>query len=176
MTRPRVILGPSGAYLVRAATRGKEPLLAPAWAARLLVATTAYFRHALAFRLYAYVVLPDAFEAVIQPAAGGAKPANISRIMMEIKGSFAHWYNVRLGRRGSVWEKRFRDRLLLSTEEIRAAAIEVHVRPALEGLVRDPTSYPYSSFASGRGAVKVVDKLPVRAGGLPVEVSARRAG
>ena len=175
MTRPRVILGPSGAYLVRAATRGREPLLAPAWAAELLVATTAYFRHALAFRLYAYVVLPDAFEAVIQPATRGAAPANISRIMMEIKGSFAHWYNVRLGRRGSVWEKRFRDRLLLSIEEIRAAAVEVHLRPALEGLVRDPTSYPYSSLCSGPGAVKVVDKLPVRTGGLPVEVSARRA-
>ena len=115
-------------------------------------------------------MLPNAFEAVIQPAG-----PNISRIMMEIKGSFAHWYNVRLGRRGSVWEKRFGDRLLLSTEEIRAAAVEVHLRPALEGLVRDPTSYPYSSLCSGPGAVKVVDKLPVRTGGLPIEVSARRA-
>ena len=71
MTRPRVILGPSGAYLVRAVTRRKEPLLAPAWAAELLVATVAYFRHALAFRLYAYVVLPDVFEAVIQPSTAG---------------------------------------------------------------------------------------------------------
>ena len=177
MTRPRVILGPSGAYFVRAVTRRREPFLAPEWAAELLVATVAYFRHALGFRLYGYVVLPDAFEAVIQPAArGGPLSANISRIMMEIKGSFAHWHNARLGRTGSVWEKRFRDRLLLSTEEIRAAAMEVHLRPVTEGLASSLTGYPYSGFAAGRNAVRVLDKLPVRSGGLPVEVPARRAG
>jgi hypothetical protein len=136
-----------------------------------------YFRHALAFRLYAYVVLPDAFEAVIRPSVEGETSANISRIMMEVKGSFAHWYNVRLGRRGSVWEKRFRDRLLLSVDEIRAAAAEVHLRPLAEGLATDPGRYPYSGLGAGRGSVRLLDRLPVREGALPVEVRAcLRAG
>jgi hypothetical protein len=180
MTRPRVILGPSGAYFVRAVTKDRRPILGStagmaSWPAELLVATTLYFRHALAFRLYAYVVLPDAFEAVIRPPAEGAAPANISRIMMEIKGSFAHWYNVRLGRRGSVWEKRFRDRLLLSTDEIRAAEAEVHLRPLAEGLVTDAVRYPYSGLGSGSGAMRLLDRLPVREGALPGEVRAHRS-
>ena len=49
MTRPRVILGPSGAYWVRAGTRCSLPLLAKPWAADLLVATLAYFRLCLGF-------------------------------------------------------------------------------------------------------------------------------
>ena len=176
MTRARVILGPSGAYLVRAVTKDGQPILGAAWAAELLVATTMYFRHALAFKLYAYVVLPDAFEAVIRPAVEGAAAANISRIMMEIMGSFAHWYNVRLGRKGSVWEKRFRDRLLLSIDEIHAAEAEVHLRPLAKGLVTDPFCYPYSGLGAGRGSVRLLDRLPVREGALPVEVHARKAG
>jgi hypothetical protein len=199
LTRRRVILGPSGAYWVRAGTRSRLPVLAAPWAAELLVATVAYFRAALAFRLYAWTVLPDALEAVIQPsapasgrlvggggsvgstAAGGGDavsappPANISKVMMEIKGSFAYWYNRRLGRRGNVWEKRFKDRILLTAEEIRAAALAVHSRPASLGLAESPELYPYYGLSRGGNPVALIDPLPVKCGGLPVRLPARRS-
>ena len=192
MTKPRVILGPSGAYWVRAETRSSLPLFATPWAADFLVATLAYFRGALGFRLYAYAVLPKALEAVIQPATsasvwGDFSPpgsrgsgATISKIMMEVKGSFAYWYNRRLDRRGSVWEKRFRDRVLLSAEDIRTCALEVHSRPTSLGLTERPEEYPYSGLVAGRNPVQVVDHLPVRRGGVPVSLTdmrrARKAG
>jgi hypothetical protein len=143
------------------------------------VATLAYFRRALGFRLYAYAVLPGALEAVIQPGhgegqggttdlAGGSKgPATISKIMMEIKGSFAHWHNRRHRRRGSVWEKRFRDELLLSAEEIRAAVMVVHQRPVALGLAERPELYRYSGLSAGRNPIALIDALPVRVGDLP---------
>ncbi len=195
MTRPRVILGPSGAYWVRAETRDQMALLGAPWKADLLVATLAYFRHALMFRLYAYAVLPKALLAVIQPAAppvqddlvpavgphasGSAGPAisaDISKIMMNIKGSFAYWCNRRLRRRGSVWKKRFRDRVLLSAEEIRTAALEVHSRPAALGLSERPELFRYSGLTVGRNPVQLLDPLPVRRGGMPVPISMREAG
>ena len=182
MTRPRVILGPSGAYWVRAETRDRMALLGAPWKADLLVATLAYFRHALRFRLYAYAVLPKALLAVIQPAAAApllgdsARCADISKIMMNVKGSFAYWYNRRLRRRGSVWKKRFRDRVLLSAEEIRTAALEVHSRPAALGLSERPELFRYSGLTVGRNPVQVLDPLPVRRGGMPVPISMREAG
>ena len=160
MTRPRVILGPSGAYRVRARTRDGLPVLATPWAADLLVATVAYFRQCLGFRLYGYAVLPDAFEAVIQPCGtgpgddfsppGARRGATISKIMMNVKGAFAYWYNRRLGRRGSVWEKRFGDTPLLSAEEIRAAVLAVHSGPVALGLADSPVEYRWSGLAAAR--------------------------
>jgi hypothetical protein len=188
MTRPRVILGPSGAYLVRAETKGGRPILASPSAAELLVTTLAYFRQALSFRLYAYAVLPDALEAVIQPEApspawgdfsppgGDRKVANISKIMMDVKGSFAYWYNRRAGRRGSVWEKRFKDVILLSTEEIRAGVLKVHSRPVVLRLSERPEDFPYSGLTAGRNPVKLLDALPVKLGNMPVPVKLRRTG
>ncbi len=196
MTRPRVILGPSGAYWVRAETCDRMTLLGAPWKADLLVATLAYFRHALMFRLYAYAVLPKALEAVIQPAAaaplfgdsvpsdgplasgsaGPVRSADISKIMMNIKGSFAYWCNRRLRRRGSVWKKRFSDRLLLSAEEIRAATLQVHSRPAALGLSERPELFRYSGLTVGRNPVQLLDPLPVRRGGMPVPISMREAG
>ena len=101
MTRPRIVLGPNGAYWVTAdAARGLPVFQAP-WAADLLIVTLAYFRQALGFRLYAYSVMPTSFEAVIQPGdaravhrtSAGKKdgPLTISKIMMEVKGSFGPW-------------------------------------------------------------------------------------
>lgn len=186
MTRPRVILGPSGAYLVRAETKGGKPLLAAPWAAEFLVTTLAYFRQALSFRLYAYAVLPSALEAVIQPEPAAPawgefdpsgprkKVANISKIMMDVKGSFAYWYNRRAGRRGSVWEKRFKDHLLLTTEEIRAGVLKVHSRPVALRLSEKPEDFRYSGLTAGRNPLRLLDTLPVRLGDMPVPVKLRR--
>ncbi|MHC4250000.1 MAG: transposase [Planctomycetota bacterium] len=185
MTKPRVILGPSGAYRVRAETISGLPVLATPWTADLLVATVAYFRQALGFRLYGYAVLPSAFDAVIQPcgsgpgsgfaAPGARRGATISKIMMNVKGAFAYWYNRRLGRRGSVWEKRFADTPLLSAEEIRGAVLAVHAGPVALGLADAPQDYRWSGLAAARNPVRLIDPLPVRTGDTPVEIGAARA-
>ena len=91
---------------------------------------------------------------------------------MEVKGSFAHWYNRRVGRTGSVWEKRFKDRTLLHAEEIRDAANSVHAAPVLLGLADRPDLYPYSGVSANRSPVRVLDSLPVLLGSLPVAVKA----
>jgi hypothetical protein len=182
MTRPRIVLGPNGAYWVTADAARGMPLFRAPWAAELLIVTLSYFRQALNFKLYAYTVLPTTFEAVIQPGdakvlhgSGGNKkevPLTISKIMMEVKGSFAHWYNRRVGRTGSVWEKRFKDRTLLNAEEIKAATIAVHGSPVLLGLADRPDLYPYSGLSSARNPIRMLDALPVREGGVPVAVRA----
>jgi len=182
MTRPRIVLGPNGAYWVTAdAARGMPVFQAP-WAAELLIVTLAYFRQALGFKLYAYCVLPSSFEAVIQPGdarvvhgSGENKkegPLTISKIMMELKGSFAHWYNRRIGRTGSVWEKRFKDRTLLNAQEIQAAAVMVHASPVILGLADKPELYPHSGLSAPRNPIRTLDTLAVRAGEVPVAVKA----
>jgi hypothetical protein len=186
VTRPRIILGPSGAYWVKAETHKGRPFLGARWSAELLVTTFAYFHRALGFRLYAYAVLPTWFEAVIQPGDGGgprgsdfnprrAAPPTISKILMEIKGSFAHWYNRRLCRSGSVWEKRFRDRVLLTAEEIREASLAVHSQPTIMGMTEAPQDYPFCGLGAAKHPLKLVDPLPVRYGSLPAQVGSRAA-
>jgi hypothetical protein len=170
---------------VSARTRSSFPVLATPWAADLLVATVAYFRLCLGFRLYGYAVLPGAFDAVIQPCAAGPandfapagarRGATISKIMMNVKGAFAYWYNRRLGRRGSVWEKRFADTPLLTAEEIRAAVLAVHAGPVALGLADSPADYRWSGLAAAKNPVRLIDPLPVRTGDMPVAVG-RTAG
>ncbi len=95
---------------------------------------------------------------------------------MDVKGSFAYWYNRRMGRRGSVWEKRFKDVILLSTEEIRAGVLKVHSRPVTLRLSERPEDFPYSGLTAGRNPVKLLDALPVKLGNMPVPVKLRRTG
>jgi hypothetical protein len=169
---------------VQAETSKGLPLLRARWSAELLTVTFAYFRQAMGFRMYAYAVLPHGFEAVIQPdpttRARGMRdddegmPA-ISKIMMEIKGSFAHWYNRKLGRSGSVWEKRFQDRILLSAEEIRAATLKVHAAPIALGLADRIENYPFTGLTSARNPIRALDKLPVSRGSLPAAVAVEAA-
>lgn len=159
----------NGIFWIRARTRsGLRPLGSP-WAAELLASTIAYFRAALGFRLHAYSILPESLEAVL----GLSGRANLSKIMMEVKGSFAHWYNRRLDRAGSLWERRFESEPLLSAEDIRTRVRRVHGLPLRAGLEDIPGSYPYFGGSRERVPRCPLDPLPVLAGELPVEVQGR---
>jgi len=154
-----------GAYIVTARVAGGKRLLGHDWAARFLMFTLVYFRHALSFRLFGFVILPDHFHAVIQPS----QYATISKIMMKIKGTYAHRYNKLAGRSGRFWDPRFLDEILQDAAEIGEKLEDMHMNPVRLGLAPHPGSYPYSSygFLFRAARVEIVDDLRKGVRGVP---------
>ncbi|WP_373000595.1 transposase [Lutispora sp.] len=67
--------------------------------------TMQFYKYYLDYKIYAFVIMPNHFHAIIQPGA----EFNISVIMNKIKGNFGNKYNRIVGKTGKVWQSRFYD-------------------------------------------------------------------
>ncbi|MFQ5925995.1 MAG: transposase [Terriglobia bacterium] len=119
-----------------------------------------------AFRLYAYVLMPDHFHLVVRPSDG-----DISELMKKIKSLTARKIvaclkgankarklsslrKVTTGRRRhtfQVWQDGFHTVELWSGWMIRKKIDYIHANPLRKGLVRSAKDYPWSSFSAYHG-------------------------
>ncbi|MFV0337994.1 MAG: transposase, partial [Chthoniobacterales bacterium] len=73
---------------------------------------------------------------------------NLSRYMQELKQRFTMWYNPREGRRGTLWEDRFKSVLVEGSDEaLTAMAAYIELNPVRAGLVKDPKDYRWCGYA-----------------------------
>lgn len=88
---------------------------------------------------------------------------DLSEFMRELKWRFSRWYNGVSGRRGTLWEERFRSVLLegrgaAGTIEgevgaLRAIAAYIDLNPVRAGLVRRACDYRFSGWGAARRGV-----------------------
>ncbi len=57
--------------------------------------------HLESYRLDAWVIMPNHFHSLLEPAIGAA---SLSKIMQQWKGASARHINAALGRRGTLWQ------------------------------------------------------------------------
>lgn len=97
-----------------------------------------------------------------------ARMWDISYFMKMLKQRFTQWYNARTGRKGTLWEERFRSVLVEGQGRATAVvAAYIDLNPVRAGLVGDPTDYPwcgyaeasYGSEAAARGIQRVARVL-----------------
>ena len=79
----------------------------------------------------------------------------VSAFMKLLKQRFSVWYNRSHGRRGTLWEERFRS---VAVEEsagaVRMMAAYIELNPVRAGIVRDPAAYRWSSYGAGCGGLE----------------------
>ncbi len=91
------------------------------------------------FKLYAYSLLPDRLELVIETG----DDATISEIMHDLNSLYTKYFNGRYDLRGSLFESRFRSVLVEKAAHLAELTRHVHRAALGEGL---GVEHPYSSF------------------------------
>jgi putative transposase len=72
---------------------------------------------------------------------------DVSVFMQELKKRFTWWYNKRVGRKGPLWEDRFKSVLVENDETVLLTmAAYIDLNPVRAGLVKDPKDYRWSGY------------------------------
>ncbi|MBL9126456.1 MAG: transposase [Verrucomicrobiales bacterium] len=96
-----------------------------------------------------------------------ARMYDVSAFMKLVKQRFTQWYNVRVGRKGTLWEDRFKSVLVDGAGRALATmAAYIDLNPIRAGIVRDPKDYRWSGYGeamAGRKRAKVALQFVVTA-------------
>ena len=93
--------------------------------------------------LHAYALLPDELHLLVTPATG----EGLSKLMQSIGRRHVAAFNARHGRRGTLWEGRFRATVVEAEPYLRLCQTCIETMPVRAGLVNTPETYPWSSAA-----------------------------
>jgi len=104
-------------------------------------------RQRLSFRLFAYVIMPNHWHALIRPAPR----RSISSVMHSIKRNSALVFNRRRQRAGPFWQGRYYESFLRKVRDFHEALDYIHTNPVRDGFVRTPEVWPWSSYRQYAG-------------------------
>ncbi len=110
-------------------------------------------------RFQAYREAGDVAGEAAYLASFHARMWDVSAFMKMLKQRFSSWYNVRSGRRGTLWEERFKSVLVEGAGPALATmAAYIDLNPVRAGIVRDPKDYRWSGYGeamAGRKGAKL---------------------
>lgn len=115
------------------------------------------------FFLYAYVLMPNHFHLLVEV---GEVPT--SRLMQALLTSYARWFNRTHGRRGHVFQGRYKAVVCNRDSYLLELVRYIHLNPVRAGLVRNPGAWKWSGHNEYLGTARrgLIDPGPVR-GELP---------
>ena len=88
---------------------------------------------------------------------------DISEFFKALKQRFSQYYNTREGRRGTLWEERFKSLLVEASEDaLVTMAAYIDLNPVRAGLVNDPKDWRWSSYGAGTGGEAVAREGCIR--------------
>ena len=70
---------------------------------------------------------------------------DVSKLMQNVDGQYARWYNRQFRRRGHFWSERFKNPELLGTEAVQDAILYVELNAVRAGLVKRPEQWKWGS-------------------------------
>jgi len=72
--------------------------------------------------------------------------------MKELKQRFTRWYNWKEGRRGTLWEGRFKSMMVGNSDEaLLAMSAYIDLNPVRAGMVKDPADYAFCGYGEACG-------------------------
>jgi REP element-mobilizing transposase RayT len=77
-----------------------------------------------------------------------ARMWDVSFFMKGLKQRFSGWHNRRQGRKGTLWEERFKSVLVESGQALVTMATYIDLNPVRAGLVQDPKEYRWCGYAA----------------------------
>jgi len=102
---------------------------------------------------------------------------SLSEFMKGVKQSVTSWYNRRAGKRGTLWEGRYKSVLVQGGFAAKMTSAYIDLNPLRAGIVKDPVDYRWCSYAeavSGQRLAKrgVLAVMNVRELGIKEEIDA----
>ena len=92
---------------------------------------------------------------------------DLGLFMKTLKQRFSSWYNKQHGRRGTLWEARYKSTLVENGYAARTMSAYIDLNPLRAGMVKDPKDYRWCSYAEAvaggqlarNGIMRVLSKL-----------------
>ena len=76
---------------------------------------------------------------------------DLSQYMKTVMQRMTQWFNREHGRKGTLWEERFKSVIVESGDASRMMAAYIDLNPVRAGMVRDPAEYRWSSYGEAIG-------------------------
>jgi REP element-mobilizing transposase RayT len=109
--------------------------------------------------IYAYVLMGNHYHLLVR-----TRDANLSAAIQWLGVSYSTWYNARHGRRGHLFQGRFKSFLIAEDAYVYRLLLYLHRNPLRARLVTRLADYPWSSYralAYGRGGPAWFDRRRV---------------
>lgn len=105
------------------------------------------FPQAVEQRFHAFREANDPTGLAAYLATFHARMYDLSSFMKLVKQRFTQWYNARTGRKGTLWEDRFKSVLVEGRgHALTTMAAYIDLNPVRAGLVSDPKDYRWSGY------------------------------
>lgn len=146
--KPRVFVAGGTYHVYCRVARGERPFVDETVAAAF-VATLGTVKGEHGLTILAWCLMPNHYHFVVR---SGELP--LWRSMRLVQGRFAKAFNRRRRVLGSVWQGRYKARLVDDPAYLMQAIAYVHLNPVASGMVRDPGSYRWSGHRQLLGRVR----------------------
>lgn len=97
--------------------------------------------------IHAYVLMPDHLHLLASPQ----DEIGIARMMQWVGRQYVPYFNARYGRRGTLWQGRYRAVVLDAETYLLAYCRYIELNPVRANLVVSPSEYQWSSFGHHAG-------------------------
>jgi putative transposase len=137
---------------------------------RYYLETLVEFKEALGMRVYAFCLMTNHVHLLLAPDT----QAGLGRLMKRLAGRQTRYHNCAEGRRGTLWEGRYKSSPVQADSYFLACIRYIELNPVRARMVVAPEQYPWSSFQrwGEHNPYMWLDPLPCAIGGD--ELSARR--
>ena len=117
-----------------------------------------HYREKGAYRLHAFVLMPDHFHALLTPA----KEKSLERVVQYIKGGSAYRIREELSVRFPIWQRGFSDHRVRGARDYAVHLDYITENPRKRGLVSAGCAYAWSSASGEFGLDEVPQRLKPR--------------
>jgi len=144
--QPRLILADVAVHIVQ---RGNDRMVCFRAPSDYLVYLAELKRLSAKFdcAVHAYCLMGNHVHLLVTPHAAGA----CGGLMKELSQGYAHYFNRKYARTGTLWEGRFRSCVAQSARYVLACYRYIELNPVRAGIVAHPALYPWSSCVANAG-------------------------
>lgn len=146
MARPLRLHIPGAIYHVYVRGDNKIPIFRRSLDYRHLLEILASGLERFMVQCITYCLMPNHFHLLVIPSL-----YCVSRLMHQVNGTYASWFNKRHGRVGHLTQGRFGARIIDDNEYLLTALRYIAMNPVAAGLVKQPENWPWSSYRAIAG-------------------------
>lgn len=90
----------------------------------------------------AYCCMPTHVHLILKQI----KKSGISIFMSNVLNSYTRYFNIKMNRRGPLWESRFKSVMVTTDEQLLHLTRYIHLNPTTANLVNEPHDWDFSSY------------------------------
>lgn len=92
--------------------------------------------------IISYCCMPTHIHLILKQV----KKRGISIFMSNVLNSYTRYFNIKMNRRGPLWESRFKSVAVTTDEQLLHLTRYIHLNPTTANLVNEPHDWDFSSF------------------------------